>query len=464
MKLSRDNIKLRDSEGHPIVNVSCTHSKIIPLTDIVTNSLNPNVHSDKQIELLSSVIKYQGMRSPLVVSTLSGKLVKGHGRLLALQKLGAVECPVDYQDYKDQEQEFADLVSDNTLSELSKTDRTLIKKGLEELKIDIDINLLGLKSLQVKNLETVSPMEGHSLPGNSPVGEVTTPLQIFQLDQHRLICGDCTSPDDLEALCKDVKADILFTSPPYNVGTSAKLSGSLRHTDKDSLYDSKDDNKDMGHYRDFLNEFLHTCLPHADYLFVNIQSLSNNKRALIEWMYDNREIYNDTIIWDKQHFQPAMAANVLNVMFEYIHVFNSIGKPTRAIGKASFRGDVHNIYRGPAQRSNEFSKVHNATFPNHLAEFVIRTFSEEGMTVLDPFCGTGTTLIECERYNRKCLAIEKEPRYCDIIIERWQKYTKKHAIDLQTGKPFNELKKEKEKNGNNSPRHATTGKTSQIQD
>ncbi len=388
------------------------------------------------------------MRSPIVVSLRSGLVVKGHGRILALKKLGAIEAPIDFQHYESEEHEYADLVADNTLSELSKTDHDLIKKGLDDLKINIDISLLGLEGLKLKKIELEKPEGGQYLP-ESPSSEVYTPHQgFFQLGDHFLLCGDSTSPDDLERLCRASKADILFTSPPYNVGTSAKLSGSLRNTDKDSLYDSKDDNKDQSNYRDFLNEFLHTCLPHADYHFINIQSLSNNKIALIEWMNDNREIYNDTLIWDKVHFQPAMAKRVTNVMFEYIHVFNSINNPSRAIGKREFRGDVHNIYRGPAQRGNEFSKVHNATFPNHLPEFIINTFTEEGQTVLDPFCGTGTTLIECERAKRKCLAIEKEPRYCDIIIERWQKYTGKHAIDLQTGKPFNELKKEME-NGNN---------------
>lgn len=245
---------------------------------------------------------------------------------------------------------------------------------------------------------------------------------LYQLGNHRLICGDSTDPAVIDRLMDGVKADIAFSSPPYNAGTTpTELAQG-----NDTKYNGNDDNKSESEYRDFLNAYLHCALTVSEYAFMNVQSISNNKIALIDVLSDNKDVYADTIIWDKQHGQPAMAHNVLNSVYEYIHIFSH--KANRAIGTIDFRGTVDNILHLPQQRHNEFSSIHNATFSVEFAAWFISRIAKE--TVLDSFGGTGTTLIACEQLNRKCYMAELDPKYCDVIIERYENLTGKKAVLL----------------------------------
>jgi ParB-like chromosome segregation protein Spo0J len=102
--------------------INCAHNKLVELHKLVPNPKNPNKHPDKQIEMLAKIIDYQGQRSPIVVSNRSGFVIKGHGRLEAIKKLGWKKCAVDYQDYEDEAQEFADMIADNKIAELAEHD------------------------------------------------------------------------------------------------------------------------------------------------------------------------------------------------------------------------------------------------------------------------------------------------------------------------------------------------------
>ena len=160
----------------------------------------------------------------------------------------------------------------------------------------------------------------------------------------------------------------------------------------------------------------------SEYSFVNIQSLSGNKVALIDFLYTMKELYADTLIWNKQTAQPAMAKNVLNSQYEYIHCFSK--KANRAIGVSEFRGTLSNVVEISKQSSNKV-KSHNATFPIDFALFFVSNFSKN--TVLDLFLGSGTTLIAAEKLKRKCYGMELDEKYCDVIIERWEQFTGKKA-------------------------------------
>lgn len=179
-------------------------------------------------------------------------------------------------------------------------------------------------------------------------------------------------------------------------------------------------------YTDFLNAFIHCAIAFCEYVFMNVQSIAGNKVALIDVLADNKEIYADTIIWDKQSGQPAMAHNVLNSVYEYVHIFSE--KANRAIGTIDFRGTIDNILHLPPQRKNEYASVHNATFSVEFASWFISRFAKE--TVLDSFGGTGTTMIACEQLNRKCFMCELDEHYCDVIIDRWETFTGKKAVLL----------------------------------
>lgn len=195
---------------------------------------------------------------------------------------------------------------------------------------------------------------------------------------------------------------------------------------KKTKYNGNSDNKSENEYTDFLSSYLQNSINSSEYSFMNVQSLSNNKKSLIDIMYQFRDVYADTIIWDKQRSQPAMAKNVLNSEFEYVHIFG--GNSTRAIGTIPFRGTLSNMIHIGAQSKNDFADTHNATFSVEFASFFITNFAKS--SVLDLFGGTGTTLIAAEQLNRKCYMMELDPHYCDVIIARWEKLTGKKATKI----------------------------------
>ena len=243
--------------------------------------------------------------------------------------------------------------------------------------------------------------------------------QLWQLGEHRLICGDCTDADMVGRVMED-RAAITFTSPPYNAGISAELSGNTNIDD--NLYgDEYDDNQKPEKWLALMNKFTALSLDCSDYVFVNVQSLAGNKKVLIDYWHGFVDNYADVAIWDKGHAAPQQAQRVMDSRFEFVIIFSH--KANRAIGTRVFRGMVHNVYEGQPQRHNENADLHAATFPVDLPEHFIKTFTNDGELIYEPFCGTGTTICACERLNRKCRAVEISPAYCAVAIERWVEMT-----------------------------------------
>jgi DNA modification methylase len=251
----------------------------------------------------------------------------------------------------------------------------------------------------------------------SDVEKRCEPGDLWQLGDHRLLCGDATSADDVARLLGGARAALAFTSPPYNVGVIA-----LRKVQK---YQDDSDDKTAGAYTDLLVNFTRLALSCCDFVFVNVQSLAANKISLIDYMHTMRGEYADSIVWDKCTAEPAMASNVLNSRFEYVHAFSS--KANRSLGTAEFRGTLENIIAIPSRSDKAFSGVHKATFPVELAQWFVVNFCKHRESVLDPFCGTGTTLVACEKLARKCYALEISAEYCDVILQRWERFTDRKA-------------------------------------
>ena len=245
---------------------------------------------------------------------------------------------------------------------------------------------------------------------------------IWQLGDHRLMCGDSTDAGDVALLMDGEKADITFTSPPYNAGFGkciTKDNGRSKYTN------GIDDNLPQSEYREFLQKSINNALASSEFSFFNIQMLANNKIAFVDILHDNVKNLADIIVWDKQRAQPAAAERVLNSVFEFVLCFSDKG--TRAIGVKKFHGTLENIIHIHPKR-NDFSATHNAVFPIDLPSHFINNFSEK--SCLDIFGGTGTTLIAAEQLNRKCYMMELDPHYCDVIIARWEKLTGKKATKI----------------------------------
>jgi DNA modification methylase len=247
---------------------------------------------------------------------------------------------------------------------------------------------------------------------------------IWQLGNHILMCGDSTSEDDVNNLMNGEKADICFTSPPYNAG-SLNIKGNEGTKEK---YKSFDDNQSNDEYRDFLCKNLNSLINNCNEIFYNIGLVQNNKRTIFEIINIFGEYFKDIIYWKKSAVSPHIQKGVINNLVEFIICF---GDGKRKFSKPQFsQGSYWNVIEGPNAGGNPFAKIHKATFPIYLPENIISNFSEKKAKVIDCFMGTGTTLIACEKTDRKCYGMEIDPHYCSVIIKRWEDYTGQKAVKM----------------------------------
>jgi len=390
---------------------------------------NSRTHSDQQITEIAASITEFGFTNPVLVDA-NNIIIAGHGRTSAAIELGFDKIPTIELKGLTDTQIKAYVIADNQLALNAGWDFDQLEIEISELReLDFDIDILGFDDEFLNGLadESAEGLTDEDAVPEAPATPVTVLGDIWQLGNHRLMCGDSTSADAVEKLMDGQKADIAFTSPPYNVGKTPN--------GNDKKYLNDNDSKSQDEYRCFLNDFTNNALLFSDYVFSNIQSLAGNKIALISHVYDMREKYADVMIWDKGSAEPAMARKVLNSRFEYIYIFSNEAK--RSIGRRDFRGTLSNIVEIKSRQDKDYAKIHKATFPVEFASFFVSNFSES--SVLDQFGGTGTTLISCEKENRRSFVMELEEKYCDIIIIRWQDFTGKQAIHIESGKTYNEM-------------------------
>jgi DNA modification methylase len=387
----------------------------VKITDIKANPKNPRVIKDHKFDkLLKSLKDFPEMleKRPLVCFTdTDGKYVVlgGNMRLKASKELGFKELPIILADDWTEEKKNEFLIKDNV---------GYGDWNWDELKVDWDIEKLEEWGMDIPDfpIKLEAEEDDYEIPE-----EIKTDIvlgDLFEIGEHRLLCGDSTDSDQVAKLMNGQKADMAFTSPPYNAGKSEALSGNTHTTD--NKYNEYNDNQTKDVYLDLLKGFTNNALLFSEYLICNIQSLAGNKIALIEYLNEYKNQFIDVAIWDKGHGAPAMAKNVMTSAWEYMFFISSKDKASRAIPNANFRGTVPNIYRGKPNRNNEFSHVHAATFPIDLPEWVLQ-FTNEDNIILDQFCGTGTTMVAAHQLKRKCYGMELDPKYCQVIVDRMMK-------------------------------------------
>jgi DNA modification methylase len=401
----------------------------IQLATLIPYINNSRTHSDEQVAQIAASIKEFGFNNPILVDRDSG-IIAGHGRLQAARKLGLTEVPCVRLEHLTETQRKAYIIADNRLALNAGWDNELLTIELNELLADgFALEILGFDSDELKTLlDPLEPTEG--LVDEDQVPEVpeepkTKPGDIYQLGRHRLMCGDSTSIDAVEKLMDGQEVDFLFTSPPYNAGDSEKLSGNTHTTD--NKYATYRDDKTQGDYLDFLRGFTNAWMWVSKCMAVNIQQLAGNKIAFVEYLEAYKNHLIDIAIWDKKHGAPQMAKNVMSNRFEYIVFLGQTENPSRAIPTADFQGTIQNVYDGQPNRNNEFSRVHAATFPVDFPEWAIKSFTKNGSIIGDAFGGTGTTMIACQKLGRTNFTMELDPKYCDVIVKRWEDFTGKKA-------------------------------------
>ena len=385
----------------------------VKINEVKSNPNNPRIiKDDKFKKLVASIKELPQMLElrPIVVNE-DMIVLGGNMRLKACKEAGLKEIPIIKASELNEEQQRAFIIKDNV---------GFGEWDWDALANEWDAEQLAEWGLDVPNFDGVE-LDAVEDDFDAPEGGIETDIvlgDLFEIGEHRLLCGDSTDSDSVAKLMNGKKANMAFTSPPYNAGKSEALSGNTHTTD--NKYNEYNDNQKQSDYLDLLCGFTNNAILNSEYLICNIQSLAGNKIALIEYLYEYRNNFIDVAIWDKGHGAPAMAENVMTSAWEYMFFISSKENASRAIPNANFRGTVPNIYRGTPNRNNEFSNVHAATFPIDLPEWALK-FTKENDIVLDQFLGTGTTMIAAHQLNRKCYGMELDPKYCQVIIDRMKK-------------------------------------------
>lgn len=341
--------------------------------------------------------------------------------------------PVRIVDWDDATEKAATLAANKNAGDWDLPQLSDWLKDLDRSGFDLNLTMFDPEEIAklFKNQDKKEGLTEDEAVPEVPKTAKTKKLEIFALGAHRLICGSSTDLKTVNALMGEKVGTLLFTSPPYNLGKNAKLRGELA-SGKDSVYIETNDDKSQSEYFEFLNEFTEHWVSTTQFMFINLQMLAGNKIALIDYMHKWKEKLADVMIWDKQHGAPAMAENVLNSVWEFIFILSGNKKVNRSIPIGpGFHGTVPNIFRlNPIGKKDELAKDHGAVFPVAFAEYFIETFTKQKEIVIDPFGGSGTTLIACEKTKRKCYTVELDPNYCDVIIERWERFTGEKARKL----------------------------------
>lgn len=347
---------------------------------------NTNGHPESQINYLCKLIEYQGFRNPLVVQKGTNIVVAGNGRLVAAKKLGMTHVPVSYQEFDNEAQMFAYMVSDNKIAEQAVHDD---QKMFDEIKLLPDLNLEMLGIPDFKLPEVFEPQcDEDAVP---EFVEPKTKLgDFYKLGNHKLLCGDSTNIQHVEKLMGGEKADMVFTDPPYGIGFKY-------NSHKDTTGDE---------YKDFCLEWFHNIKTQCEFIVITTGWAYN-----LFW-YEN--LPKDTFYWICKNKRTGGSASHFRKV-----------EPIFIWGKPSNRYDF-DFFEQTTQIEEELKGKHTCPKPVSLVEQIIHGCLNGGI-VLDIFGGSGTTIIACEKTNRKARLLELDPHYCDVIVARYEKFTGKKA-------------------------------------
>lgn len=354
--------------------------ELVPISKIIPNPKNRNKHSDEQIERLKEIIKYQGFRNPLIISNRSGMLVAGHGRLIAAKKLGYEVLPVVYEDFDSEEQEYAAQVSDNAIASWAELDLAGINFDLPNLGPDFNINMLGIKDFVLEPADKYGDKDADLVP---EARKTTIVLgDYFQLGNHFLLCGDSTNPLHVEKLMRGNKADMVFTDPPYGLGD--KWSGGT-----------------------WASNPMYADAKKWDHLIEGIEQIILLAPEVIIWGGNYYELPPSRcwLAWTKTQQMETMA--------DFELAWTNLDRPSKCWTGA---------------RNADGKREHPTQKPVALMEWGLGFGA--GNNIIDTFLGSGSTLIACEKTNRKCYGMEIDPVYCQVIIDRYMKFTGRDDVYL----------------------------------
>jgi DNA modification methylase len=391
-----------------------------PIDSLIPYAKNARVHDEAQIAQIAGSIKEFGFNNPVLIDKDNG-IIAGHGRVIAARKLGLTEVPTILLDHLNETQRKAYILADNRIAINSTWDNEMLSLELMDIKDDVSLAMLGFNVDELDALLNPTQLTD-GLTDEDAVPEVpiepTTKLgDIYQLGNHRLMCGDSTSIDAVEKLMPET-ANMIFTDPPYlmdftgGIHADGSKSFNAKHGGIKNDKMSEDDGND---FLDAINSIIKIKVDGAFYItfyrlginkyFASMDRTGLQCRSLVIWDKGNHTLSNSDYM---SMYEPMFYGWVNN------HKFYG--------GKNGM-----DIWRIKRTAKND---LHPTMKPVELVEKAILDGSQINAIVLDLFGGSGTTLIACEKNNRKARLMELDPKYCDVIIKRWEDFTGQKAVLL----------------------------------
>ena len=397
-----------------------------PTAKLLPYARNARTHSDEQVAQIAASIAEFGFTNPILAGA-DGVIVAGHGRLAAAHKLGLELVPVVVLEHLSPTQRRALVIADNRIAENAGWDEAMLRIELVTLQDDdFDVSLTGFDADALADL--LADEDGNSAgeTDDDAVPEITeTPISrpgdVWVLGGHRLLCGDSTKAECFEQLLQGEPVDMVFTDPPYNVNYANTAKDKMRGTNRAILNDNLGD----GFYDFLLAALTPTIANCRGGIYV---AMSSSELDVLQSAF--REAggkWSTFVIWAKNTFTLGRS--------DYQRQYEPIlyGWPEGATRHWCGDRDQSDVWQIKKPHKND---LHPTMKPVELVERAIRNSSRPGNVVLDPFGGSGTTLIAAEKSGRLARLIELDPKYVDVIVRRWQDWTGKQATRESDGVAF----------------------------
>ena len=454
MELGKDTKPLnggvrKGSNAHPELSL-----EFISPHDLKLDPNNPRIHAAKQIRQIGESIERLGFNVPVQADS-EGTVVAGHGRVLAARELGMPLIPVIRLEHLTRAQLRAFAIADNKLTENAEWNPCLLGeqlKALSEVGLDFNVEVTGFEMSEIDML--IEGLQPATKNGADPADELldsdaTVPVSksgdLWLVGAHRVLCGNCLDARSYSALMEDRRASMVFTDPPSTAIDGHTIGLGAIHS-RDLQMASGEMNE--AEFTDFLARAFKLLALHA--VDGSLHFAFIDWRHLPEILAAGKQIYTElkaVCVWVKDN---GGMGSLYRSQHELVLVFKS--------GKASHLNNVQlgqfgrtrtNVWKYPGVNplsrltgEANLPQLHPSAKPVALVADAIMDCSARGDIILDPFCGSGTTMIAAERTGRTCYGMEIDPVYVDTIVRRWQRFTGLSARHAISGKSFDELEKE----------------------
>jgi DNA modification methylase len=381
--------------------------KKFKISEIKLNPNNPRLIKDDKFEkLVKSIKEFPEMLDirPIVVNS-DMVILGGNMRFKACKEAGLKEIPVIVADNLTEEQQREFLIKDNTSGG---------KWDFEMLANEWDVEQLEDWGLDIPAFETDEVLEAEEddFDATPPEEPITVLGDLYEIGDHRLLCGDSTDSDQFEKLMNGEKANIVFTSPPYNANTKAGQGDIFNKKKSIKLYnEGYSDNLDSNKYIDFVVEVLNNFFLFTNgFIFWNVSYNANSRFEYIKQISNHLEYLIEQICWKKSSTIPFKGSLMRD--WEPIYLFSTNGDKLGLENVVSNHWEISNT---GSQQDN-----HKACFPIELPYKAIELVKKSNL-ILEPFCGSGSTMVASHQLKRKCFGMELDPKYCDVIVKRMLK-------------------------------------------